>query len=138
MRYASRISNQRICVYLDSTESVKYLCDSIKTIHVNEVAVAIRPLKSKNKRVVISNVHPTIPDSAIFGTLSQMGIQPQSRMIHLKVNTDDPDLAHVACLRRQVYIKEEDETRLLPSVTMKRGSTAVHIYFSAGQATCYK
>ncbi|CAB0029126.1 unnamed protein product [Trichogramma brassicae] len=135
MKYASRISNKRVCVYMDSIESAELLINKVKEIVVNGNTVGIRPLKSPNKRVVISNVSPVISDQVLMDSLAKMGIKPVSRMNRLKITTDDPDLAHISCHRRQVYIKAEDEDKLLPAITLRRGEQTKHVYFSTSNNT---
>lgn len=63
IHYSSRIANNRICVYLDSKQTADTLINSKKTIVVSHQIIPIRPYVTRNKRIVISNVHPLIEDS---------------------------------------------------------------------------
>ncbi|KAL7304689.1 hypothetical protein TKK_0002931 [Trichogramma kaykai] len=106
MKYASRISNKRVCVYMDSIESAEVLINSVKEIEVNGITVGICPLKSPNKRVVISNVSPVISDQVLIDSLAKMGIKPA-----------------------------EDEAKLLPAIALRRADQTNHVYFSTSSNT---
>uniref|UniRef100_A0ABD2XTE6 CCHC-type domain-containing protein n=1 Tax=Trichogramma kaykai TaxID=54128 RepID=A0ABD2XTE6_9HYME len=52
-----------------------------------------------------------------------------------QISTDDPELAHISCHRRQVYIKAEDEAKLLPAIALRRADQTNHVYFSTSSNT---
>ncbi|XP_023247728.1 uncharacterized protein LOC111643765 [Copidosoma floridanum] len=137
MKFASPISNQRICVYLDSIESVKYLCDKVKSIKVNNQEVNIRPLRSRNKRVIISNASPVISNATLIEELKKMGIDPVSHINYLRINSNLPKFSHLGSFRRQIYIREEDEAKLVSSVPVSNGNIVYHVYFSTNKPTCF-
>lgn len=76
--YVSRISNSRICLYLSSKELVANLCDNNTQVNIGNTNLSIRPLISKSKRIIISNVCPIIPHSVIETELKRLDINPVS------------------------------------------------------------
>lgn len=58
--YSTRISNNRVCLYLAIKELVKELTDN-QFIKIGGNKVNIRPLINKQQRVIFSNVAPPIP-----------------------------------------------------------------------------
>ena len=52
----SRISNNRVCIYLSSKNLVNDLTDKYEFISIANQNVTIRPLRTRNKRVIFSNV----------------------------------------------------------------------------------
>ncbi|KAL7289405.1 hypothetical protein TKK_0016603 [Trichogramma kaykai] len=128
MLAASRIPNQRICVYFDSAETAKYVYNKVRTIKVGDEDVNIRSLRSPNTRVIISNVNPEI---------SLMSITPASRIATLKNSYEDPEIAHMICWRRQVFIKPADVSKLAPIVAIQKNGVKYNVYFSTGKLVCF-
>ena len=72
IRYISRISNGRICIYLDKKETVASLIDNHKSITINNNKIDIRPMIIPAERIILSNVSPVILNKAIEDTLKKM------------------------------------------------------------------
>ena len=73
--FASRISNGRICVYLATVELVDKIVSEHATITVNNVNLDIRRLITPAKRIIISNVCPSIPHEVIENVIQTMGFK---------------------------------------------------------------
>ena len=78
IRFVSRISNDRVCVYLDSRQSAFQLLCKHSTIVVKDTIVGIRPLISSSKRIIFSGVSPSIPNEYIEKFLAVSDINPLS------------------------------------------------------------
>ena len=63
IRYISKISNNRICAYLDKKETVLRLTNLHTTITVNNNTLNLRPMLTPAQRIILSNVTPVIPNS---------------------------------------------------------------------------
>ena len=61
IRFVSRISHGRVCLYLSSQAMADKFLDIHKKINVNNHTVEFRPLVSKAKRVILSNVWSNNP-----------------------------------------------------------------------------
>ena len=59
--YSTRISNNRVSVYLSSNKLLENFTDQYKELQIGEKKVNVRPLVSKAQRVIFSNVAPPIP-----------------------------------------------------------------------------
>ena len=63
VRYVSRISQKRICMYLSTTNLAENLVQNVKQIKIKEHVLEMRPLYTKSKRILLSNVQPHTPCS---------------------------------------------------------------------------
>ena len=61
IRCASRISNNRICLFLSSQEIVKYVTEKHSTVEISQHQLELRSLIKPLKRIVLSNVSLVIP-----------------------------------------------------------------------------
>lgn len=64
VRFSSKVSKNRICIYVATKDIAKELIEKHKYITIAGKPLEIRPLNA-NKRVIISNVHPYIPHEEI-------------------------------------------------------------------------
>ncbi|KAF0773522.1 Reverse transcriptase domain-containing protein, partial [Aphis craccivora] len=58
IKFASRISNNRFCVYFANKSIVENIINQNHTINVNNHIISIRKLINPTKRIIISNVSP--------------------------------------------------------------------------------
>lgn len=135
IRFISRISNKRICIFLSNKILVQEL--STKKLKIRSFELEIRPLIMSHKRVIISNVCPIIPHETITGELERRGIIVTSSISFLRAGMSDPGFSHILSFRRQVYIKPEDAERLPESLQIEFEDTKYWIYLSTDPATCF-
>lgn len=135
VKFISKISGACVCVYLDSKQTVEKLL-SLK-LKVNHHLLPIRPLLEKNKRVVISNVSPSIPHDIVIQALTNKGITPVYKMYHIKASSSKPGRSHIMSFRRQVYIKEEEQHLLPKSLQIVYEEITHWIYLSTETAHCF-
>ena len=108
IRFVSRISHSRICLYINSKETADKLMESGKKITIDTLTLEIRPLISKAKQIIISNACPIIPNDIIIEELSKINITPCSRITYIRAGINDPGFSHVLSFRRQMYISPDD------------------------------
>lgn len=135
IRFISKITGGRVCVFLSNTELVTKL--SNQKVIVKDSYLNILPYIEKNKRVVISNVNPTIPDEILLNALKSKGISPVSNIYDIKASLSKPGRAHILSFRRQVYIKEQDETLLPESMQISYDNTSYWIFLSTDSTRCF-
>lgn len=135
VRFISKISGNRVCIYLNNKEVADKLVQ--EKVIVNHTVLSVRPYIEKNKRVVISNVSPYIPHSVILQSLEKIGITVVSQMYHIKASTSKPGRAHIMSFRRQVYVKEEDVHLLPESLQIAHDETTHWIFLSTESANCF-
>lgn len=71
--FMSRISKDRFCVFLSSVELVDCVVNHPTPITINGKQIKIRKYFNPDKRIIISNVCPTIPNETILSELSNIG-----------------------------------------------------------------
>ena len=135
MRFISKISGNRVCIYLNSKNIVDKLVSG--KIIVNQNIISARPYIEKNKRVVISNVSPHIPHNVIIQSLALKGITVVSQMHHIKASSSKAGRAHIMSFRRQIYIKEEDVPLLPESLQITYDESTHWIFLSTESANCF-
>lgn len=136
--YASRISNGRICYYLNSKELVDKLVENKTKIIIGNTSLEIRSLVSKAKRIIISNVCPIIPNSIISEELKRLGVSPVSHVTTLRAGMKERGYTHILSFRRQVFINPEDSQKVPPNLQINHDGTNYWIYFSDDKLNCYK
>lgn len=137
IRFISRIANSRICVYLDSKETANELVDVTKKIKVKDHILEIRPLISRNKRIVLSNVCPIIPHEVLIQKFNEMNVKILSPITFMKVGIPDVGFSHIMSFRRQLYVSPEDEKRLPDSLQIHYEDTNYWIYISNESMKCF-
>ncbi|CAG5096393.1 Similar to Transposon TX1 uncharacterized 82 kDa protein (Xenopus laevis) [Cotesia congregata] len=138
VRFISRISNNRVCIYVSTKELADNLIEKQKNVVISGVTLKIKPLFTRNKRIIISNVHPFIPHQVIENALiSEYKIQPVSKISFLKAGIDKTSYAHCYSLRRQVYIKPEDIDLMPGSFQVNHDGVTNWIYLSSDSIKCF-
>lgn len=139
IKFVSRISQKRVCLYLSTVELADKLVLEIKQIKIKEHQLTIQPLYTKTKRILISNVQPLIPSSVIENELASCGITPMSKITHIKASSiTTTGFSHLMSFRRQVYIQPEDISKLPETLKISYDDMASWIYFSTDKLICFK
>lgn len=139
IKYVSRISNNRFCIYLNDKNSVDYLIDNHPNIEINDhTIIKLRRLINPAKRIIISNVSPAIPNHNIKTLLQEHNIQLLSPITHINAGFNIKELAHILSFRRQVYINPEDYHKLPNSALINHDNTPHRIFLTDDTIFCYK
>ena len=56
IRFISRISNNRVCMFFASKKIADHIIDTYKYIRINNYNLPMRPLITKYQRIILSNV----------------------------------------------------------------------------------
>ena len=75
---ASKISNKRVCIYLDSENTVENFMKTHRAITVNNNRIEVRKLVASSKRIILSNVQTCIPNAIILDALHKHRIKTTS------------------------------------------------------------
>ncbi|KAI4473072.1 hypothetical protein M0802_016337 [Mischocyttarus mexicanus] len=137
IRFISRIANNRICIYVATKEIADELIDKHKAILVNGKSLPIRPLISRNKRIIFSNVCPIIPHNVLEEKLKEWKIKPMSAMTFLRAGLTDQGFSHILSFRRQIFITPEDIEKLPESFQITYEDTTYWIYVSSDNISCF-
>lgn len=137
IRYVSRVSNNRVCLFVNNKETANELIDVHKIVNINDNELTIRPLVSRAKRIILSNVWPFIPNNLILQELQKLHILPVSQISYIRAGNSDQALNHVLCFRRQMYLNPNDVDKIPPYLIIRFDDTDYHIYLSAEKLICF-
>lgn len=133
----SRISKDRFCIFLSSVELVDCVVNHPTPIIINGKPIKIRKYFNPDKRIIISNVCPTIPNETIQSELNNIGINPTSQIIHLRAGVKKEGFGHILSFRRQMFISTETTINLPNSILINHEGANHRIFFSNDSLTCY-
>ena len=134
--FASRISKNRICIYLDS----KALVDDVVSkysVNINGTYVNVRRLLNPARRIILSNVCPSIPHLVFENQIKALGFTIVSPMSLLKAVIQSGEYAHVLSFRRHIYVQPDDKLNLPDSLVLKYENTNYRVFFTFNDI-CFK
>lgn len=135
--FASRISNNRVCIYLSQIKYVDEIVQHHNKIEISGNEVNIRRLITPSKRIIISNVCPSIPHSILEQLFTNMGLKLVSPVTFLRANIQSNQYSHVLSFRRQVYVHPDDKVSLPSTTIIKHDETNYRIFFSYDELICF-
>lgn len=135
--FASRISNNRICLYFSSVQVVEKFVSENSTINVQGKQINVRKLINPARRIIISNVTPGIPHEVLENVLAGIGLKLVSSVTFMRAGIPGDENIHILSFRRQVYIQPEETVDLPSSLFLKLGGTSYRIYRTADDMSCF-
>ncbi|KAK2578088.1 hypothetical protein KPH14_001321 [Odynerus spinipes] len=137
IRFASRIFNGRICIYLDSINTAKNMVTNHSKLIINNTYTTVRPLLNPAQRIILSNVSPTIPHDHIENFFKENNIRLTSKMAFIRAGIQDAGFTHVMSFRRQIFINPEDTSKLPDSFLITHDETQYRIFVSSDKVSCF-
>ncbi|KAE9533568.1 hypothetical protein AGLY_009206 [Aphis glycines] len=137
IKFVSRISNNRFCIFLSNKQILDNLMLTTKHININDHLIPIRRLINPAKRFIISNVCPSIPNQTIIDALKNIDINPISHINHLKAGIKIEGYEHIMSFRRQMFLNHEDVHKLPNSLLINVNENQFRIFFTDDQITCF-
>ena len=134
--YSSRISHNRVCLYLSSKYLVNDITDKHEFLRIGKEKVTIRPLIPKQQRVIISNVAPIIPHHVIEEKIDSLNIKRSAPITTLKATIAKDGYEHVLSSRRQTYINPSDVQKLPEFIEIIFDETTYYVYPSIDVLKC--
>lgn len=135
--FVSRISNNRFCIFLSSKQVLDNLMNHTQSISINDHTIQIRRLINPAKRIILSNVCPSIPNRLILEALKNIDINPTSQINHLKAGIKEEGYEHIMSFRRQMYINNEDFCKIPSSLIINVNDNQFRIFFTDDTLTCF-
>jgi hypothetical protein len=135
--FASRISNERICIYLSSKSLVDDVVLNHSSITINDKVVGVRRLINPARRIILSNVCPSIPHHVFENQIRALGFTVLSQMSFVRARILDDEYSHVLSFRRQIYVQPDDAIGLPDSVVLKFDNTNYRIFMTFDDI-CFK
>uniref|UniRef100_A0A6P7GAT3 Uncharacterized protein LOC114335864 isoform X2 n=1 Tax=Diabrotica virgifera virgifera TaxID=50390 RepID=A0A6P7GAT3_DIAVI len=134
--FSSRLSNNRISMYLSSKQAVEDFMTNYGSIEVHGEIFRARRLITPAERIVLSNVCPSIPHEVIIQELKHLGINLVSPITFLKISVSLPEYNHIKSFRRQMFISPHNTT-IPDSILLNYDNTNNRIFISQDSMTCY-
>ena len=135
--YASRVSNGRFCVYFSNKNIIDNLLANHQNITVNNQVINIRRLINPAKKLILSNVCPTIPNSIIETSLKNTGFTLVSPIIKLRAGFNIEGFSHILSFKRQIFVKPDDFDNKLTSIVINHDEIAYRIFINDDIVTCF-
>lgn len=135
--FASRISNNRVCIYLTNTQLVETLTNTQNMINIKGHDIGIRRLVTPAKRLILSNVCPSIPHDILEKEIKKLGYSSASPMTFLRAGIVDPAYTHVLSFRRQIYVLPNEGIELPSSIMISHENVSYRIFLTFDVLTCF-
>nr|CAI5820036.1 unnamed protein product [Callosobruchus analis] len=137
--FCSRISNNRICVFLSSKSLVDASLEDPAQIELSGEIIKACRLITPSDRLVISNVSPTVPHTVLSEKVSQLGLKLVSPITFLRIGDPRPWYSHILSFRRKVYIEPNQSSINLPeSLEIIHDAVTYCIFLSLDSHKCFK
>lgn len=134
--FASRISNNRICIYLSTPQLVDTITQQ-PSIKIKELDIGLRRLITPAKRLILSNVCPSIPHDVLENEILKLGYTTASPVSFLRAGIPGEEYAHVLSFRRQIYVLPNEDIELPPSIVITFENISYRIFISSDSITCF-
>lgn len=135
--FASKISNNRICIYLANTNLVDFVVSNHSITTINNREVHIRRLVTPAKRVIFSNVSPNIPHYLLEAAIQNMGLKKVSPVTFLRASLPTEEFGHVLSFRRQIYVHPDDTITMPSSIVINYKDMSYRIFLSYDELVCF-
>lgn len=138
IRYVSRMSNNRICIYFSSKQIVDEFIEKEGGVTINNIFVAARKLIMPAKRIIVSNVSPCIPHHVLEEKFKEMNMKLVSPISFLGAGIGLEEYRHVMSFRRQFFIAEESIPFVPPTMIIRYENEESRVFLSDEQLRCYR
>ena len=135
--YTSRISNSRICIYLNRKTTAQDLVTNHRTITINNVHTTVRPLINPSQKIILSNVSPSIPHEYIEKFFTHNNVRMTSKLPFLRAGIHETGFTHIMSFRRQVFINPDDLQEIPQSFLINHDNTQYRIFASTDKLNCF-
>lgn len=132
---ASRISNNRINIFLTNKELVHKITTQNRYLKIQDKQVEIRKYATPTKRILISHCSPIIPNNLLEEKLTQLGMRLASPIIFLKIGSKYPQFKEILSFRRQVYIIEDNNIIVPESMDIQLDANNTYRIFLSEDTT---
>ena len=132
---ASRISNQRIAVYLKSKENVFNAINNGLTF--NNSFIQINPLTLPTTRLTLSNVYPEIPNQLLTKQISAF-CKVVSPIKPIPLGFKDKNLSHILSFRRQVQVLIPPNVTPPNHLNFSHAGATYRVFLSTDAVRCFE
>jgi len=137
IKFASRVSNNRFCIYFANKNIVEQIIAKQHYITINNTEIPYRRLINPAKRIILSNVQPIIPHDIIAKAINNLSIKMLSPITFMKAGFTNDEFGHIGSFRRQLYIHPEHSDKIPSSILLQFDQTEYRIFLSDDTVTCF-
>lgn len=142
---ASKIAKQRICIYLNTEDTADSFVHSFKNIQIEGKTFEATKLSAPARRLVLSNVHPCVPNSLILEALHEAHIKTKSAIHELHIGLTSNSVpkeesnkySHVTSFRRGVYVENNAEITIPESLLIHFENETYRIFVTDSEQKCH-
>lgn len=135
--FVSRVSNNRISMYLSSKNIVDNFVNRHPSIIVQNQNVAVRRLITPSRRIILSNVCPTIPHYILEDYIRNLGLKPASSITFLRAGIPGEQYNHILSFRRQIYVSPDDNINLPSNILINYENLDYRIFLTYDELICF-
>lgn len=135
--FASRISNGRMCIYLDNKQTVETLVNNHNTVLIENNEITIRRFVTPARRLILSNVNPCIPHQVLENQLKHMGFKTASPISFLRASVPGDEYGHVLSFRRQIYVLPDDNIKMPTSIVTEYDESTYRVFLTYDELLCF-
>lgn len=136
--HAFKMSNNRICIYLDSIQLADAITQRYQSIKVKDIEIGLRRMVAPTKRLILSNVSPSIPHDVLENEVRKLGYKQVSPMTSLRAGVLGAEFSHILSSRRQIYVASDEDIQLPSSIVLDYDDLSYRIYLTFDGITCYQ
>lgn len=136
--FASRMSNNRVCLYFSSKTIVNTFIEQHGGVEINDIFVPARKLILPAQRIILSNVSPCIPHEAIEENLKEKGLKLVSPISFIGAGIGIDKFRHVYSFRRQVFVAVDQTVEIPNSVSVVFEQEEYRIFLSDDKLRCFR
>lgn len=134
--FSERISNHRICVFLNSKKTVDELLENHEAITIEQQSIPIRRLISSAQMTIISGGSPIVPHVYIENKLKNLNFDLASSISFLNAGININRLKHVQTFKRQAYVNLRTDNTLPTSFLINFDGDEYRFYHDHPQQKC--
>lgn len=136
--FASRMSNNRVCLYFSSKNVVNDFIENHGGIQVNDIFISARKLILPAQRIILSNVSPCIPHSVVEEELKNKGLKLVSPMSFIGAGIGVDKFRHICSFRRQVFVAIDQTVNIPASILVSFEDEEYRIFISDDKVRCFR
>lgn len=132
---ASRISNQRIAVYLNKKDAVFSAINNGLTYQ--NTFIQINPLTLPTTKLTLSNVYPEVPNHVLVKQISSF-CKVVSLIKPIPLGFKDRDLSHIMSFRRQVQVIIPPNVTPPDHLNFAHDGSTYRVFLSTDAVKCFE
>lgn len=136
--FASRMSNNRICIYLTTKTLVESFVEKEGGITINDIYIPVRKLIIPARRFIVSNVSPCIPHHVLEERLKNEGVKLVSPVSFMGAGIGVDEYRHVLSFRRQFFATEDTTSSIPPTLLIKYDDEEYRVFLTDDQLKCFR